>query len=560
MWPVGRRRIRGFALASIVTALALQTGLARATNDPLWFEQWAPVQIHAPDAWDKGVTGAGVIVGVVDTGIDFGHPELAGKVVASADCENGPCHEGAGVAQDNNNHGTHVSGIIAAQANNGEGIAGIAYNARLVVAKALDENGGGNTGDVAAGIDWAVQKGAQVINLSLGPETLAGPVGQVLFPGAPSDIQRAIEDAYHAGRVVVLASGNSNTGLPILTGSQNYGSLHAIVVGATDQSGQPACYSSPLGNAAWSIVAPGGGQSCAGGDGIVSTVRMPPANPTPYAKMSGTSMATPHVSAVVAMLLSQGLSAQQAIDRVLSTADPVSSCACRGRLNAGAAVGAPATPPVNNTQTYPNQQPDQSGSSGQQPGSPPQQGQPGTSPQQPNPDQPSQQPVLTLRPVEPTPGPTPSPSPAPPQPAPYQPGPPPPPPPTFAPQPIAPAPPPENPTPVVAPEPPPPTSALPPAVAAAEPPTTITAAPPPLPKELVNVPPVADTTTTSSTTTTTVASEQPAARAPETSRALYDNRSSGGSTAEALMAATLLLGVAAAGFGLTRKPPPPDLL
>src|SRR5205823_1054141 len=188
MERMGDRAVRLSALLAAVVAITMNAGPAHATNDSLWDQQWGPRQIHAEEAWAAGATGAGATVGIVDTGIDFNHPELTGKVVASARCLNGPCTEGAGLAQDDENHGTHVSGIIAAQANNGVGIAGVAYNAQLVVAKALDNTGGGNTTDIASGIDWVVGRGAKVVNLSLGPETLGGPVGQALFPGGPSDL------------------------------------------------------------------------------------------------------------------------------------------------------------------------------------------------------------------------------------------------------------------------------------------------------------------------------------------------------------------------------------
>src|SRR5438067_10520008 len=182
MEPMGDRAVRWLALVAAVVAITMSAGPAHATNDSLWDQQWGPRQIHAEEAWAAGATGAGVKVGIVDTGIDFIHPELVGKVVASANCLSHPCTEGAGLAQDDDNHGTHVSGIIAAQANNGVGIAGVAYDAQLVVAKALDCTGGGNTSDIAKGIDWVVGQGAKVVNLSLGPETLGGPVGQAPLP------------------------------------------------------------------------------------------------------------------------------------------------------------------------------------------------------------------------------------------------------------------------------------------------------------------------------------------------------------------------------------------
>jgi subtilisin family serine protease len=535
MERMGDRALRLLALVAVVAAITLHAGAAHATSDSLWDQQWGPKQIHADEAWAAGATGAGVKVGVVDTGIDFNHPELAGKVAASAKCLNGPCADGAGLAQDDEDHGTHVSGIIAARANNGVGIAGVAHDAQLVVAKALDNTGGGSTADIAAGIRWVVAQGARVVNLSLGPETNV--VEQALFGGGPSDLRSAIEDAWSAGAVPVLASGNSSTGLPIVSGSNNYGTLHAIVVGATDQSGALACYSSPVGNATWGIVAPGGGQTC-GGDGIVSTTRTGDGR-TGYAKMSGTSMATPHVSAVVAMLLGLGLDKQAAVDTILRTADKTVSCGstCAGRLDAARAVAslrpgptAPPTVPVTPQQPAPQQ----------------------PAPQQPAPQQPApQQPGLRPAPEQPLPAPQPSVQPAPePQPQP-------------SPQPVAPEPQPIAPQPInlmPAPDQPPALPLDPPPPAATfESNTTPTLPPSPDRAEAA----FSETTTTTSTppsTTTTVAPEPRHAAAPATSRALYQNKSAGGSTAAAIAAVSLLFGSAVAGLALTRRRPPPDLL
>ena len=162
---MGDRAVRWLALVAAVVAITMSAGPAHATNDSLWDQQWGPRQIHAEEAWAAGATGTNIKVGVVDTGIDFNHPELQNKVVASARFLTGSssCPAGEG-AQDDEDHGTHVSGIIAAQANNGVGIAGVAYNAQLVVAKALDCTGGGNTSDIAKGIDWVVGQGARVVN------------------------------------------------------------------------------------------------------------------------------------------------------------------------------------------------------------------------------------------------------------------------------------------------------------------------------------------------------------------------------------------------------------
>src|SRR5437667_8968109 len=101
MWPVGRRRFKGLALAAITAALLLQPSPAHATNDEYWDRQWGPRAIHVEDAWAAGATGAGVKVGVVDTGVDLNHPEFAGQVAATANCIGGTCVAGG---QDDGTH------------------------------------------------------------------------------------------------------------------------------------------------------------------------------------------------------------------------------------------------------------------------------------------------------------------------------------------------------------------------------------------------------------------------------------------------------------------------
>src|SRR5262249_20160190 len=156
-------------------------------------------------------------------------------------------------------HGTLVAGIAAAATGNGRGVAGVAPDARLVIAKAVDENGRGSVDDIAAGIRWSVDHGAKVVNLSLGDPNF-------LFTSlAGSPLRPGIEYAWSHGAVPVLASGNENVGLLEL-GSSNYGNVDALVVGATDRSGAVAAYSSAIGNAKWGLVAPGGSGNGPGED------------------------------------------------------------------------------------------------------------------------------------------------------------------------------------------------------------------------------------------------------------------------------------------------------
>jgi subtilisin family serine protease len=176
-----------------------------------------------------------------------------------------------------------------------------------------------------------------VVNLSLGdPNFLAASA-----LGTP--LRTGIEYAWSKGAVPVLASGNYATGAGDL-GSENYGNVNAIVVGATDRAGNVPSYSSPIGNAKWGLVAPGGAGSGGADSNIISTF-MTSSGGSGYASAAGTSMAAPHVAGAVALLLAQGMSPSAAVSRLLSSADKV-SCGrgCQGRLNMAAAVGADPAP------------------------------------------------------------------------------------------------------------------------------------------------------------------------------------------------------------------------
>ena len=332
-------RLRTLTLAPLVAA-ALAFGVvgpARASNDPLFDKQWNLNQIGAAAVWGRS-TGAGVRIGIVDTGVHLSQEDLAGKVVAQTSCIGSGGNPAAcsGSGQDDNGHGTHVSGIAAAYKDNGRGIAGVAPDAQLVVAKALDSNGDGDSADVAAGIAWVVQHGARVVNLSLGESGLAG----TLF--TDSTFTDAVNAAYAAGAVPVVASGNSR--FLIFGGSANSGNLNAVVVGATQPGGSPASYSSAIGSAKWGVMAPGGAGSGDAND-VISTYWNPndPSSTNSYAYLAGTSMATPHVSGLVALLLAEGLPRDAAIQQVLTTSAAIPGCAAstcgHGLINLPAAVG-----------------------------------------------------------------------------------------------------------------------------------------------------------------------------------------------------------------------------
>lgn len=336
--------------------------------------QWGLSVIGAPTAWQDG-TGAGVKIGIVDTGVDSSQQDLQGKVVVATTFLSDPS-SGCATAQqdpngeDDNGHGTHVAGIAAASGR--DDVSGVAPSASLVVAKVLDCSGSGEYNDVVSGIDWAVQEGAKVVNLSLGDSTIDGLVDTSNVEGSP--LGQALQDAWNAGVVPVIAAGNNSNGLLGL-GDADYAGVPAIVVAATGspangETDELASYSNGVNEAEWGVAAPGGddpsgassptcvtynpsNQTVTGADPyeVLSTYWWGPPDDsgTPnasscYATDEGTSMATPFVTGTVALLLGRGLSPSQVVHTILSTADHHVSCGsdCSGLINAAAAMQAAA--------------------------------------------------------------------------------------------------------------------------------------------------------------------------------------------------------------------------
>jgi len=315
--------------------------------------------INAPAAWDKS-TGAGINVAVIDTGYRP-HADLSGQILPGYDfitnttmandgggrdtdasdpgdwTPAGSCGGGLPATSENSSwHGTHVAGTIAAKANNGQGIAGIAYNARIVPARVLGRCGG-YTSDIADAIVWASggtvtgvpanANKARVLNLSLGGTGTCD-----------TTTQNAINSARSRGAVVVVAAGNSNTNASTSTPANCSG---VITVAATSRTGGKASYSNYGSNV--TLAAPGGDN----GAGILSTLNAGTTTPGAdnYAFYAGTSMATPHVAAVAALMLSANpnLTPDDVAAKMKSTARafPATCSGCgAGIVNAGAAVNA----------------------------------------------------------------------------------------------------------------------------------------------------------------------------------------------------------------------------
>jgi serine protease len=313
------RRSIAFIAASAALVLAAAVS-AWAGSDPFRARQWALDRIQADKAWSAS-RGAGVTIAVVDTGIDLTHPDLKGKIASKYTCVGGVCSSGG---DDDNGHGTHVAGIAAAATGNGVGISGVAPAAKLMAVKVLDSDGSGACSDIELGIRWAADHGARVVNLSLGPGLFTAPTGFLCTNG----LQQAAAYAWNAGSVVVIAAGNDSL-------VSLYSSDDLLVVGATGADDDLARYS----NSGANIYAPGGDRgsaACKESTCILSTWK-----DDRYAIDEGTSMATPHVSGVAALLLARGYTNSQVLSRIRSTADNVNGIL---RVNAARAVGAGVTP------------------------------------------------------------------------------------------------------------------------------------------------------------------------------------------------------------------------
>lgn len=327
--------------------IVVSPGTAHAAEDELQSQQWGIGKIHAPRAW--AVTqGEGVVVAVIDTGVEARHTDLQGRVLPGRDFvddDNDP--------RDEHGHGTLVAGIIAARRGNGGGV-GVAPGATILPVRALDENGRGEPADVAEAIRWSVARGADVINLSLTVDQDTSGTFGGLF--TDQQVDAAIEDAADAGVVVLIASGNDADG-GANEASYDSDRAEVLVVGASTIQDRGAAYANR--GKGLDVVAPGGGsatdpseEGCADPGWIISTWWR--ANVTsPYGATCGTSMATAFASGVAALLRARGMDAAATATRMQDTAldlgpagwDPTYGA---GRIDAAAAVGAQPARPAGN--------------------------------------------------------------------------------------------------------------------------------------------------------------------------------------------------------------------
>lgn len=251
---------------------------AAAPSDPFYDKQWALAKTAAAQAWALGATGRGITVAVIDTGVDLNHPDLQENLVPGYNA----IYDSTDPAdvRDDNGHGTHVAGIIAA-GRNGLGVVGVAYEAKIMPVKAMDRNGDGADVDVAAGIVWAADHRAQIINLSLG----AGMEAEVL--------RAAIRHAAAKGALIVAAAGNYDAGP---NPGINYPAADPDVLAVTsvDSADKLSVFSCTGPQAA--LAAPG--------ERILSTYWSRHGG-SAYAESSGTSMAAPLAAGVAALVWSR---------------------------------------------------------------------------------------------------------------------------------------------------------------------------------------------------------------------------------------------------------------
>ena len=321
-------------------------------NDTRFGEQWNLTQISASAAWDKYTGPANsadsVIVAVLDTGVAYDHPDLRNNLWKNPGeiCDDGIDNDGNGIVDDcyganfggkglkgdpwdddtKDSHGTHLSGIIGAVANNGTGVAGINWRTRIMAVKFLHgDNGYGSLSDALLGVEYALNKGAKIINMSF----------EVASDDKPMSLEKAINKAADYGVLVVSAAGNGSKSLDnAKIYPASYRTWNNIVVAASDHNDKLSGFSN-YGRTTVDIVAPGGTKD---GLGVLSTVWLSSGNKR-YGEVAGSSMAAPHVAGAAALLWNKepNLTARQVKARILNGVDKLSAYEGKvitgGRLN-----------------------------------------------------------------------------------------------------------------------------------------------------------------------------------------------------------------------------------
>jgi len=285
------------------------------TNDPYVTSgnEWHLNRIQALQAWDITAGSSNILIAVLDSGVDLAHPDLAGRILPGFDFVGNQAN-----ALDDYGHGTAVGGTIVASGNNGIGVAGVAYGCSVLAVKVMDSTGSAAHSTIAEGIEYAVQQGARIINLSLGGDC------------SSMTLQNAIDYAWSNNVLVVAAAGNNGGTVPQYPAACD----HVLAVSATEPD-DSRCWFSSYGSYV-TLFAPG--------DNIWTTQRD---LSNPYGAWSGTSFSSPVVAAVAALVLSlsPSLSNSQVVEVLKETADDLGavgydSVFAYGRVNAFRAVSA----------------------------------------------------------------------------------------------------------------------------------------------------------------------------------------------------------------------------
>ncbi|SEA83635.1 thermitase [Thalassobacillus cyri] len=266
--------------------------------------QYGPQNTYTEQAWDITRGSSSQEIAVVDSGVDYTHPDLDGKTIRGYDFVDNDYYP-----MDENDHGTHVAGTAAAETNNSTGVAGMAPYTKILAVRALDANGSGSLANIADAIRYSADQGAEVINLSLGCNC------------DTATLENAVNYAWNKGSVIIAAAGNDGVSTTFEPASY----ANVIAVGAVDEYDRRASFSN---YGTWvDVTAPG--------VDIASTV------PGGYAYMSGTSMASPHVAGLAGLLAAQGKSNWQIRQDIEQSADAISGTGYyfeHGRIDSYGAV------------------------------------------------------------------------------------------------------------------------------------------------------------------------------------------------------------------------------
>lgn len=289
-------------------------------NDPYYAAyQWHLPKVGAPTAWDTTTGSSAVTVAVVDSGVQANHPDLAGRVLAGYDFVNNDSD-----ASDDNGHGTGVAGVAAAQGNDGTGVAGAAWNVAILPVKTMNSSGSGSYSAIANGITYAADRGAKIINLSLGGTA------------SSSTLQSAVSYAWNKGSLLVAAAGNNASSSTVYPAAYP----NVVAVSATTSSDTLASFSSY--GSFVDLSAPG------------QDITMPWIN-SGYVTISGTSFSSPLTAGVAALALSRNpaLSNAQLSSLLTANTDDLGAVGYdiyfgTGRLNAAKVVAA-AAPVIDTT-------------------------------------------------------------------------------------------------------------------------------------------------------------------------------------------------------------------